>query len=370
MNIPAAKVYFPEKDVDELFSRYREILASGRFTLGKNGEELEKYWMDYKNVKNAIAVNSGTAAVELALRTNNVENSEIIVPTNTFIATASAVVHSKAKPVLADINESFCLDPKDLNEKINKNTKAVIYVHIGGYISKNILEIKKICEDNKVLLIEDAAQAHGSSLNGKYAGTYGIVSGFSLYPTKVITSGEGGMILTDDDKIAEKARIFRDQGKASFFSTDFIEFGHNFRLSEFHAALGVLHFKHLKEFIDERNEIAKKYDKKLKNISGLESFRIEDGSLNNFYKYIVLLDEDIDRARIKKELKEKYNVNLSGEVYEKPLHKQLAFRDFKFKENEFKNADDLCAKHICLPVYNTMKDEEIDYVVESLKKVI
>ncbi len=372
MKIPPVKIVFSQEDRAEIFNRFNDIFNTGSFTLGKYGRELEEKWAAYKGVKHAITVNSGTSSLELPLRAlkPRVEKKEVIIPTNTFIATGSAVMHAKAKPVLTDIDDSFCMSPESLQEKISKKTRAVVYVHIGGYISKNIEEVKKICDDHKIPLIEDAAQAHGAKLNGKYAGTFGVAGSFSLYPTKIITSGEGGVIITDNKKIADKTRVFRDQGKASFLSADFVEFGHNFRMSEFHAAIGLTHFKHMDEFIKERTQIASKFDQKLKNVSGLKPFKVEPGSVNNFYKYIVMLDEGIDRTRIKKDLKEKFNIGLSGEVYEKPLHKQLAFKKFKFNENEFKNSESLCARHICLPVYNTMTDEEINYIVDSLKQVI
>ncbi len=370
MKIPPVKIIFSQEDRRDIFERFNDIFNTGQFTLGKYGKELEDRWAAYQKTKHAITVNSGTASLELPLRALNVENGEVIIPTNTFIATGSAVMHSKAKPVLADIDDSFCMNPASLKDKISKNTKAVVYVHIGGYISRNVEKVKKICDDNNLPLIEDAAQAHGAAINGKYAGTFGLAGSFSLYPTKIITSGEGGIIVSNDDKINEKTRIFRDQGKASFFSADFIEFGHNFRMSEFHAAIGLSHFKKMDGFIKERNQIARKYDSKLRKLSGVKPFKIEEGSINNFYKYIVLLDKDVDRARVKKELKEKFEVGLSGEVYEKPLHMQGAFRDFKFKQGEFKNSEVLCTSHICLPVYNTMTEEVIEYVVDSLKQVI
>lgn len=369
MNIPPVKIYFPGNK-QELFKQFEEILNTGQLTLGKYTKELEEKWSSYIGPKFSIAVNSGTAAIELPLRAYDIKDKEVILPTNTFIATANAVVHSQGKPVLADITENMCMDPKSLLEKITPKTKAVIFVHIAGLVSKEILEVKKICDEKNLILIEDAAHAHGSSLNGQKAGTFGDAAAFSFYPTKLITSGEGGIISTNSEKVNEKSRVIRDQGKSAFLSSDFVDFGHNFRLCELNAALALFHFKHLDSFIEERNKIAKKYNNGLKNISKLKPLIVPKNSLSNYYKYIVFLDESINRDKLKQDLKEKYGVCLSGEVYEKPLHLQQAFKTYNYKEGDFPNAERLCAHHICLPIYQTMTDEEINYVINSLKEVI
>ncbi len=368
MKIPSVKIYFPEDKKKLILERFKEILNNGQFTLGKYGQEFESKWQSYLGVKHAIAVNSGTSAIEIPVRALKLENSEIIVPTNTFIATASAIVHAKAKPVLADIKENLCLDPESVKAKITNKTKAVIFVHIAGNVPKEILEIKEICKDHNLFLIEDAAHAQGSSLNGQKAGTFGDVAAFSFYPTKVITSGEGGLIVTNSNLINEKSRIFRDQGKESFLSADFVEFGHNYRLSEFHAAIGLAHFDLLEQFIDERNKIAEKYDEGLKKINKIRTLKIPE-CRSNYYKYVAFLD-NVDRKKLKELLKEKYSIGLSGEVYETPLHLQKAFSNFGYKLGDFPNAEKFCSSHICLPIYNSMQDDEINYVLESLNSTI
>ena len=367
MKIPAAKIYFPEGDRKELLKQIDEVLASGQLTLGKYTREFEERFAAYVGTKYAIAVNSGTSALEIPLRALDIKGHSAIVPTNTFFATPASVIHAGGKVIFADVTENLCIEPESVKENISDNTKGVIVVHIGGIVPPQIKEIQEICEDHNLFLIEDAAHAHGSTLDGEMAGCFGDAAAFSFYPTKVMTSGEGGMITTDDKKIYERALVFRDQGKAGFYGNVHTEMGYNWRMSEIHAAIGLSQFARLEEFIEDRRIVAKIYDEELKKIDGVTPITIPSNVKSNYYKYVALLDKGIDRAPIKKELKEKYSVSLSGEVYELPCHLQPIFKDlYGFKSGEFPVAEDVCKRQICLPVFATMAEEQAGYVVDSL----
>ena len=371
MKISAAKIYFPEEDRKELVTQIDEILESGQLTLGKYTKEFEERFAAYVGTKYAIAVNSGTSALEIPLRALDVKGHSVIMPTNTFFATPASVIHAGGDVIFADVTENLCIDPESVKENMREDTKGVIVVHIGGIVPPQIKEIQEICEDHNLFLIEDAAHAHGSTLNGKKAGSFGDAAAFSFYPTKVMTSGEGGMITTDDKRIYERALVFRDQGKAGFYGNVHTEMGYNWRMSEVHAAIGLSQFARLEEFIRDRRRVAKIYDKELKEINGVTPIKIPLGVESNYYKYVALLDDGIDRAAIKKELKEKYDASLSGEVYELPCHLQPIFKDlYGFKEADFPVAEDTCKRQICLPVFATMTEEQAKYVVDSLKEVI
>jgi len=371
MNIPAARIYFPEDDRKEILKRIDGILESGQLTLGKYGREFEQKFAKYVGTKYAVAVNSGTSALEIILRALDIEGSSVIVPTNTFFATPASVIHAGGKVIFADITDNLCIDPTSVRSRINKDTKAVVIVHIGGLIPPQITEIQQICQEHGLFLIEDAAHAQGSTLNGKKAGSFSIAAAFSFYPTKVITSGEGGMITTNDENIYQRALVFRDQGKAGFFGNVHTELGYNWRMSEIHAALGLSQFARLEEFIADRRRIAYFYDKELAKINNLSPVKIPPEAKSNYYKYMVMLKDGIDRAALKKELKEKHTVNLSGEVYELPCHLQPIFKaQYGFKGGELPVAEDLCKRHICLPVFAGMTEEQTRYVVESLKEVL
>ena len=371
MKIPAAKIYFPEEDRKELLEQIDEILASGQLTLGKYGTEFEERFAAYVGTKYAIAVNSGTSALEIPLRALDVKGQSVIVPTNTFFATPASVIHAGGEVIFADVSENLCIDPESVKENIKEDTKGIIVVHIGGVIPPQIKEIQEICADYNLFLIEDAAHAHGSTLDGKMAGSFGDAAAFSFYPTKVMTSGEGGMITTDDKTIYERALVFRDQGKAGFYGNVHTEIGYNWRMSEIHAAIGLSQFYRLNEFIEDRRRVAKIYDTELKKVDNVTPITIPSNVESNYYKYVALLDNGLDRTAIKKDLKEKYGVGLSGEVYELPCHLQPIFKAMHgFKEGDFPVAEDVCKRQICLPVFATMTEEQANYVIDSLMEVL
>ena len=371
MNVPAAKIFFPDEDRKNILKNIDEVLNTGQLTLGKYGNEFEHKFAEYIGKKYAVAVNSGTSAIEIPLRAFDIKGSSVIVPTNTFIATPAAVMHAEGRVIFADATENLCIDPESVNESIQKDTKGVIVVHIGGVIPPQIREIREICDDHNLFLIEDAAHALGSTLDGEQAGTFGNAASFSFYPTKVITSAEGGMIITDNEKIYERSLVFRDQGKAGFFGNVHTELGYNWRMSEVHAIIGLSQFLRLDEFISGRQKVAEIYDDGLKSINKINPIGIPSNAHSNYYKYCALLNEEVNRDSLKKELKENYKIGLSGEVYELPCHLQPIFKEMLgFKGGEFPVAEDLCKRHVCLPVFATMTEDQARYVICSIKEVL
>jgi len=370
MNIPAAKIYFPDEDKEKISEQIKQVLTSGMLTLGKYCKQFEEEFARYVGTKYAITVNSGTSALEIPLRALDVKGSSVIVPTNTFFATPASVIHAGGNVIFADATDDLSVDPDSMNEAIQKNTKGVIIVHIGGMVSPHTKAIKEICEDNNIFLIEDAAAAHGSTLDGKMAGSFGDAAGFSFYPTKLITSGEGGMIVTDDEKIYNRSLAFRDQGKSGFYRNFHVELGYNWRMSEIHAVIGLSQFKRLEEFIEKRRGIAKIFDKRIGELKNITPVKISPSSKSNYYKYVALLKDGISREEVKKMIKEKCNISMSGEVFEVPCHLQPVFKNLGYKEGDFPVAEDLCKRQICLPVFPTMTEEEANYIIDSLKGVI
>jgi len=167
MQIPAARIHFPEEDRKAILKQIDGILESGRLTLGRYGKEFEQRFAEYVGTKYAVAVNSGTSALEIILRALDIEGSSVIVPTNTFFATPASVIHAGGKVIFTDVTDNLCMDPKSLQQNIQKDTKAVIIVHIGGLVPPQIEETQQICQEYGLILIEDAAHAQGSTLNGK-----------------------------------------------------------------------------------------------------------------------------------------------------------------------------------------------------------
>jgi len=368
--VPPARVDFNAEDRAWIAERLQEVLATGRLTLGKYGEEFEKNFAAFCGVKHALAVNSGTSALEIVLRSLDVKGKDVIVPTNTFFATAAAVVHAGARPVLVDADPDwFAVRPEDVEKSLTPNTAGIVVVHIGGIVSPRMFDLQALAARRGLWLVEDAAHAHGSHYKGVMGGAFGLANGFSFYPTKVMTSGEGGMITTNNDKIAEEARIYRDQGKAGFFTNSHIRMGYNWRLSEPHAIIGVRHLTRLPEMLADRRKTARIFDEELSNFKRLKPVLAPEGGESNYYKYMAILDEPpADRKELKKLLKEKYGLGLAGEVYEDPLHKQPVFEEFA--NGPLPVSEDLCARHICLPIYTGMTEEEAMQVVKALREVI
>lgn len=367
LRIPPAKVVFSPAERREAARRVAECLRTGQLTLGPWTRAFEERFARFVGVPHAVAVNSGTSALEICLRIFNVRGRDVLVPTNTFFATVLAVLHAGARPVFVDIEPSALgIDPDDAGRRITRRTAGIIAVHIGGVVSPGVERLARFSRGRGLFLLEDAAHAHGSTLRGRAAGTFGHAAAFSFYPTKVMTSGEGGMIVTRDPKIDEEARLYRDQGKVSFLQNLHSREGYNWRMSELHAAVGEVHLCRLARFISERRRLARAYDRALLGLPGLRSLRPPAGSASNYYKYIAILDRGVDRRLLKARLREQFGVGLSGEVYEVPCHRQPYFKD-AYPAGSFPAAEDFAARHVCLPVYAGMRARDVGYVVRSLK---
>jgi perosamine synthetase len=364
MRVPPARVCFPAEDRAEILARIDEALTSGQLTLGPIGRELEVAFAKRHSTEHAVAVSSGTSALEIILRALDVEGRKVIVPANTFFATAAAAVHAGARVVFVDCDpETMAFDLADVEAHLSPATAAVVAVHIGGLISPAITALAELCAARGVHLVEDAAHAHGSALGGRSAGTFGVAGAFSFYPTKVIAGGEGGMIVTDDEALVEAAHTYRDQGKGSFLANFHTRLGANWRMSEPHAAIVRSQLGRLDEFIAARQAIAKRYDAAVDDL-GLRPLPIPADAHCNYYKYIAYLPEGIERAPLKQKMREEFDVGLSGEVYDTPLHLQPVFE--AFADRPLPGAELIGARHICLPLYPSLSESDADYVVESL----
>jgi dTDP-4-amino-4,6-dideoxygalactose transaminase len=367
--VPAARVQFLPEDRAWIAERIQEVLASGQLTLGRYGEEFEKRFAALCGTRHAVAVNSGTSALEIVLRVLGVEGRDVLVPTNTFFATAAAVIHAGGRPVFVDMDkESFGVTPEELERRLTPRTVGIVTVHIGGLVSQRMGEIADLARRHGIWLVEDAAHAHGSSHGGTRAGGFGVAGTFSFYPTKVMTSAEGGMIVTNDDALDREARVYRDQGKASFLQNEHVRLGYNWRLSEPHAIIGLRHLERLASMVEDRQRIAALYDQGLRGRRALRPLAAPRGGAWNYYKYVAVLSERRDRGALKRDLKQRFGVSLSGEVYEAPLHVQPVFREYATAALSV--AEDLCARHICLPVYAGMEEEDAAHVLRALTATI
>ena len=369
MKVPATKPFFFDNDQKFILNGLKKILTGKSFlSAGSYGKEFEEKFAKYIGTKYAVSCNSGTSALELICRSLKISGKEIIVPSNTFIASVNAILNSGCKPIFADCGEDMCIDIKSIEKKITKNTSAIMVVHIGGIITKDIFKIKKLCEKKKIFLIEDAAQAHGSLLNKKKAGTFGIAAGFSFFSTKVMTTGEGGMVTTNNSKLVKRMKSMREFGKVKkgIYQNYHTSIGYNWRLGEVNSLMGLMQLKSINKFINGRKKIAKIYDKELSGIKNIELIKPSDNEGHNYFKYIILL-KNKKRETVHKYLV-KNSISPSGYVYEIPLHKQPIFK--KYNKIKLVNSEKYCSKHFCLPIFYNMKTSQANYVIEVLKKIL
>jgi len=367
LKIPPARVYFPDEDRRIILLQIDEALTTGQLTLGKHVKLFEESFAQKVGAQYAVAVNSGTSSLEIPLRIFNVRDKTVLVPTNTFFATPAAVIHAGGRPRFVDVDpRTFAIGLQEIQRRITEDTAGVIVVHIAGIVTPEMPAIREFCQQRGLFLLEDAAHAQGSLLSNQPAGSFGDAASFSFYPTKVMTSAEGGMIVTNRKDVYEEALVYRDQGKGDFYSNFHTRLGYNWRMSEPHAIIGRTQLARLDEFIAARNRIARIYDQELADVPGITTLPLPPDCRSNYYKYLVLLDDPDDRKEFKRTLREDYGVGLSGEVYDTPCHLQPVFAEFS--AGDFPIAADVCARHVCLPVHAAMKDEEAQFVVSSISK--
>ena len=367
--VPPARVVFNKEDRERILEMIDGALKSGNLTIGPLTSELEQRFADAHGARHAVGTNSGTSAIEIALRGSGIDDTEVVVPANTFFATAAAVLHAGARPRFADIDpRTLALSAETVENALGPSVAAVIHVHIGGSISPEMDRIRKLCESRGIALFEDAAHAHGSTLGGSPAGTWSSASTFSFYPTKVVASAEGGMILTNDTGLRDEARIFRDQGKASFLGGGHIRLGSAWRMSELQAAVALVQLSRMPEHVARRREVAAQYDAALAGMDGITPLAEPPEAVGNYYKYVAVLDRGIDRDVFKSTMKESYAVGMSGEVYATPLHKEPVFSGLA--DTELPVAEDLCARHVCLPVHSDMADSEVQQVIDGVRATL
>lgn len=372
LTVPILRIPFTVEDRLFLMDGIERILDRSALTQGIYTEEFERAFSDFSGARHAIAVSSGTAALELMLTALKIQGGSVIVPTNTFTATALAAVRTGSKVIFADsCSDDFGLDPEDVLKRWQRDTQAVIAVHVGGLISKRWDELLELCQKRGIPLLEDCAHAHGCTRQGRGAGTLGTAGAFSFYPTKPLTTGEGGMVTTLNDELAERMRILRNQGKDPRRQNRISEIGTNWRLSEITALFGVLAMRKAKNTVEMRQQVAKFYRKELREVTGISFVGPAEGTTSSYYKFILWLDQGMSRDEIKKIMRERHGVALTGEVYAELCHTEPVWQKYSSalvpSARPFVGAEKIRKQHICLPIHPDMTPEEMKHVVESLK---
>ena len=368
--ISMADPHFSEVDRQEIHREIDRIL-DGALSMGPNVRAFENDFAQRVGVRHAIAMNSGTSALEAALLSKDVAGKEVIVPVETFIATGMAVHLVGATPVFAEISEAtLCLDLEDVEKKVTKKTAGIILVHMAGLITPDVLEFRQFCNDNKLCFIEDAAHAPGAKWNGREAGSFGDAGCFSFYPTKVVTAAEGGMLTTDNDEIAAFARSYQHRGRDLHEQMEsYIRPGRNVRMTEISALLGRVQFGHLDEFLLKRRQIVVTYQREFADQDEVNLLAPENLESSSFWKIPLLIEPHIDRQLVIEAMAD-YGITVDS-AYQPALHLQPVFQKlYGTKEGMLPRSEWLLSRHICLPCHPRMTEQDAVYVANTLRSII
>jgi len=371
--VPLFEMYWDEQDINAV----ADVIKRGSYwSTGPEIKKLEESIAEYIGKKYAVSFNSGTSALHNLLLVYGIKkDDEVIVPSFTFIATANTVALTGAKPIFVEIeDQSYGMDAQDVAKKITKKTKAIMPVHYGGAPCKDTEELRKIAVDNNLLFIEDAAESLGSKMNNEMVGSFGDAAMFSFCQNKVITAGEGGIIVTNDKKIFDSLRLLRSHGRLEdekeYFSTtyelDYIQVGYNTRMSSMSAALAISQFKKIDKIIKMRREKADYYNEQLSEINSIQLPK-EFKDIQHIYQmYTIQLSDKKRRDGLKNHLEK---AGVMTKVYFEPIHLKTFYKqEFGHKSGDLPITEEIADKVLSLPIYPTLGNKEIDYIYNSIKE--
>ncbi|OGZ71734.1 MAG: polysaccharide biosynthesis protein [Candidatus Staskawiczbacteria bacterium RIFCSPLOWO2_01_FULL_33_9] len=368
--IPLSKPDITEKEKKAVLG----VLNTPHLSLGKKYLEFEKLMAKFTGVKYAVAVNSGTSGLHLIIRALGIgKGDEVITTPFSFIASTNCVLYEGAIPVFADVkSDTFNISPELVEGLITPRTKAILAVDVFSHPA-DWDTLKKIAKKHKLFLIEDSAEALGSLYKGKKCGSFGDAGVFAFYPNKQITTGEGGMILTNNKKIADLCKSMANQGRKLENGKwlEHIMLGYNYRLDEMSCALGIAQIERIKEILSKRKKVAALYNKKLKNIKELEIPYISKESSLSWFVYVVKLSENLANKKRNDIIKEMAKRGIASSNYFQTIHLQPFYKkEFLYKEGDFPVAENISKRTLALPFFSNLTEQEIDFVAKNLKDII
>ena len=373
MNIPYGKQYIDDEDIAEVVT----VLKSDFLTTGPAVKNFEQAVADYTGARFAASVSNGTAALHAACYAAGIgPGDEVITTPVTFAASANCVLYCGGKPVFADIKkDTYNIDPEDIRRKITSRTKAIIAVHYAGQPCE-MDDIHKIANEHNLLVIEDAAHALGADYKGKKIGTVSDMSTFSFHPVKHITTGEGGMITTDDKELYQKLLLFRSHGitrDEAFMSENEggwyyqqLTLGYNYRITDIQCALGISQMKKLDQFVARRRKLAQRYEDELNKIDGITCPLQKEGCTSSWHLYVIQTPKGRRREIYNKLRAAGIQVN----VHYIPVYKHPYYQKHGYDSVCCPQAEELYENIISLPLYYSLQDEQQEYVIQTLKKII
>ena len=364
--VPMSAPDISEEDVQAV----AEVVRSGRLALGPKTEEFERLVAEYVGVKHAVAVSSGTAALHLIVKALGIgPGDEVLVPSFTFVASVNVILYEGAKPVFVDIEpDTYNLDPEDLERRITPRTKAIMVVDVFGHPAEWD-EISRIAEKYGLKVIDDSCEALGAEYKGKKLGQFGDVAAFAFYPNKQMTTGEGGMIVTNDDHVAKLCRSLRNQGRGEMGAwLEHERLGYNYRMTEMSAALGVSQFRRIEELLAKRERVARMYTERLSELEWIRTPVVRPYVRMSWFVYVVTLAEGMHRDPVMKALAEE---GIPTRGYFSPVHLQPYIRRrLGTKEGMLPVTESVARRTIALPFHGNMSEAEVDMVVEAFKRCV
>lgn len=371
--IPYGRQWIEEDDIQAVI----EVLKSDYLTTGPKVQEFEKTVAEYVGAKYAVAVSNGTAALHAACFAAGIKSGDEVITTSiTFAASSNCVLYCGGKPVFADIEaDTYNIDPNDMIRKITNKTKAIIPVHFAGQPC-NMDRINEIAKQYNLIVIEDAAHALGADYKGKKIGSISDMTIFSFHPVKHITTGEGGMITTNDKDLYDKLILFRTHGitRDSEFMThnegawyyEQLDLGFNYRITDIQCALGISQMKKLDKFVTRRKEIANKYNQAFKNIQNIILPKQSNNCNSSWHLYVIqILNKD--RKQVFDKLRQ---LGIGVNVHYIPVYKHPYYQNNGYSRTACANAENYYKHAISIPIFPKMTDEEVDYVVNEIKNII
>jgi perosamine synthetase len=368
------RIFLSRPDItDREIQAVTDVLKSPNLSLGPKLGEFEQAFAKYIGRKRAVAVNSGTSGLYLCMLALGIgPGDEVITTPFTFISTSNVVLMVGAKPVFVDIDPvTLNIDPDKIEQKITKKTKAIIPIEAFGSTA-GFDKLRRIANKHKLAFVEDSCEALGSALNGKKAGTFGDICVFAFYPNKQITTGEGGMILTDDDKLADMCVSLRNQGRAAGGSwLSHVRLGFNYRLSDINCALGIVQLSRIEEIKRKRKQVAKWYQENLAGDDRLVVPTEPVGCDTNWFVFVVRLADRFTRQNREKVLQTMRDAGIQVSNYFTPVHLQAFMVErFGFKPGDFPVTEKIAERTIALPFYNNLSKDEVGIVCDELRKSI
>lgn len=365
--IPYARQWIDEEDI----SAVAEVMRGDWLTTGPMVEKFETEIAKYVGAKYAVAVNSGTSALDIAVGAMELpKKSEIITTAFSFAASSNCILYNNNIPVFADIDpDTFNISPDEIRKKITEKTKAIIYVDYAGEPCK-IDEITEIASEHDLLIIDDAAHALGAEYKGKKIGSFADMTEFSFHPVKHITSGEGGMVVTDNEEFVAKLRMLRNHGinkapgERKGYAYDMKMLGKNYRITDIQCALGISQLTKIERFLQRRAEIAKKYDDAFSEVPGITPQKVEDGVRHAWHLYPVLV-ENMERDLFFSKMREN---GVEVNVHYIPIYSFEYYR--KMGYGSLPVTDKVSSKIVSLPMFPKMEDAEVDKVIETVRGIV